>query len=190
MIKKCMVIILFLVQGYNIYATFQIPDKFIYNGTEYEIITIEFYNKFLNIRSLGINPIWFGTGCYRGYIATYSTNENNMLILNKLYTNNGYIINNEIPNINGINPNEIIPEPLISDPDYLEYYYQYIKEYRELNYENINLLINYTGYIIIGLRTNREIYIKLNFNNGVLINTQNISPRELQNNYKAYDYLW
>jgi hypothetical protein len=184
MVKKGIFIVLLLIQGYYSYATRQQPDKFIYNGTEYDVLDIEFKNNFINIYSLGIRPILLHTGCWRGYFATYSINENNILVLNKLYTNNGNNINNKISEINGIMPIVSTPERLIDE----------YKDYRILTYENINLIINYTGYIIISLRNNRNenrsIYIRLNFNNGVLISTQNIPSQEIQNNYYPYRYLY
>jgi len=177
MLKKIFILIFLLVQGILLYATIQRPDIFIYNGKEYRLTAIEYPKKYLNIYSLGIKPIMLTTACWRGYIATYSISQNNKLILSQLYTNNGNNINNEIPIINGVLPNISTPDRLVNE----------YKDYRILDYNNIDLFIEYTGYIIISLYGNIE-NIKLNFINGELINTQEISSQDLQKNYKIINW--
>ena len=171
MVKKIIICMFLCIQSSFLFATTQMPDKFIYDGKEYNLLAIEFQNNFLNIYSLGIRPVMLHTACYRGYIATFTIN-NNTLVLNQLYTNNGINLNNEIPVINGILPR-------ISTPDRLVKEYM---DYRIFNYDDINLIIEYTGYIIISLNSRENIreIIKLNFINGELINAQNITSQNLQ----------
>ena len=177
MVKKLLIITLLLINGSYLYARVQMPDIFIYNGDKYRLLAIGSPNTYLNIFSLdllGIKPSMLHTACTRGYIATFTTNEDNKLILNQLYTNNGNNINNEIPLINGILPRITTPERLIYENS----------NYRIWNYNDIGLLINYTGSLIISLnRENRTEIIKLNFINGELINTQDVSSQNWRENH-------
>jgi hypothetical protein len=131
----------------------QIDDKFLYKGSEYSISAIEFPERFLDIYSLGIKPKEFHTACYRGYIATFAINSENLFVLKQLYTNNGNDKNNKPPVING-------KEVKISTPEYLEKDY---KNYREYVYSDIDLIINYSGSIIIAKDIIRSRYINMGF---------------------------
>jgi hypothetical protein len=147
-------------------------DIFIYGNTEYSISAIEFTDAFIDIYSLGIKPTPFSTACRRGYVATYAIKEEK-LILKKLYTNSGNkneasIINNKLPIITIL---EGLPEIY------------------KFTYENIELIINYTGSILITTGLIRERYvhmgfqspisyktiIQLTFNDGKLISTKDFS---------------
>jgi hypothetical protein len=81
----------------------------------------------------------FSTACWRGYIATYAIYRDN-LILKKLYTNNGNELKNEPPLINNKLPEISVPKGLVDE---------YKNSYKEFKYNNINLVIPYTGSILI-----------------------------------------
>jgi len=93
----------------------------------------------LDIYSLGIKPIEFSTACWRGFVATYAINRGR-LVLKKLYTNNGNEIKNEAPLINNKSPEISVPKGLVGE---------YKDTWKEFTYKNINLLIPYTGSILI-----------------------------------------
>jgi len=157
----------------------QVDDKFIFNKSEYSVSAIEFPENFLDIYSLGIKPIEFDTGCWRGYVATFAINKEN-LVLKKLYTNNGNDIKNEIIEINKKLPKINIPKGLCDE---------YKNTWKEYTYNNINLNILYTGSIIItkGFIWDRyvhmgfqspisfEVVIQLTFNKGKLSNINDLS---------------
>ena len=117
----------------------QIDDEFIYNDNKYYLSAVEFPQNFIDIYSLGIKPTEFTTACYRGFVATFAIN-NEKLVLNKLYTNNGNKIKNEVPIINNKLPKISVPNGLLDE---------YKNSWREFTYEDIDLVINYTGSIII-----------------------------------------
>jgi hypothetical protein len=117
----------------------QIDDEFIYNDNKYYLSAVEFPEKFIDIYSLGIKPTEFHTACYRGFVATFAIN-NEKLVLNKLYTNNGNKIENEVPMINNKLPKISVPNGLLDE---------YKNSWREFTYEDIDFVIDYTGSIII-----------------------------------------
>jgi hypothetical protein len=87
----------------------QVSDKFQYKNAEYDISAIEFPEKFFDIGSFGLNPTSESTACWRGYVATFTIN-NNKLVLYKLDTNNGNRKNDKIIPVNGIFPKAIESE--------------------------------------------------------------------------------
>jgi len=133
----------------------------------------------LDIYSLGIKPTEFSTACWRGFIATYAINRGK-LVLKKLYTNNGNEIKNEAPLINNKSPEISVPKGLIDG---------YKDTWKEFTYKNINLLVPYTGSILItkdfifgryvhmGFQSpfSYEIVIQLTFKDGKLISAKDLS---------------
>jgi hypothetical protein len=157
----------------------QVNDMFQYNNIEYCVSAEEFPAAFFDICALGIKPRRFDTACQRGYIATFSINGNNQLVLNQLYTNNGNKDIFEAPLINGKLPEISTPEGMVAG----------FENYREYNYDAIDFAINYTGSIIItkGLIKGRNInigfpspisynvVIQLTFNNGQFVSSKDLS---------------
>jgi hypothetical protein len=135
----------------------QIHDNFQYKSMEYSISAIEFPEQFLDIYSFGIEPKEFSTACWRGYVATYAINGMNLLVLDKLYTNNGNNENNKAPLINGKLPRISTPEGLVDN----------YKDFREYNYENIDFAIHYTGSIIITRNFIQKRYVNMGFQSPV-----------------------
>jgi len=159
--------------------TAQVNDRFRYNNVEYSLSAIEFPKKFINIYSLGIKPKMFSTANYRGYEATFAINNNN-LVLDKLYTNNGNKVKNKAPLINNKLPKISIPEDLVEI---------YKNSYKTFTYEDLGLIIQYTGSIIItkdfivdryihmGFQSpiNYNVVIQLTFNNGQFVSSNDLS---------------
>jgi hypothetical protein len=142
--------------------TAQIHDKFIYKRAEYCISALEFPDACIDIYSLlGFVPRSITTACWRGYVATYALKKG-MLVLKKLYTNNGNNIENEIPRINNKLPEISIRKGLIDE---------FKNTLRDFTYKNIDLKIQYTGSIVItrdffiGKRRDCKI-AQLTFDNG------------------------
>ena len=154
----------------------QVNDSFVFDNISYNISAVEFPKTFFNILSLGIKPVSFETSCKRGYVAGFSIN-NEKLVLNSLFTNNSSTIQNEAPLINGKLPNINIPEGYKDTTC------------REFFYKDINLILNYTGSILItkdfiydmyvhqGFQSliNYNVVIQLTFNDGQLISSKDLS---------------
>jgi len=133
--------------------TAQMKDKFIFHRGEYSVSAIEFPENFINIYSLGFNPKELHTACYRGYIAAFSIYRNKLALKN-LHTNNGNDIENKPPLINNKSAE------IGNTNNYIE---EYKNSYREFTYKNINLIIPYTGSILITKDFIRERYIHMGF---------------------------
>jgi hypothetical protein len=164
--------------------TAQVNDAFIFRRRKFDISAIEFPENFIDIYSLGFKPIEFDTGCWRGYISTFSI-SNKKLVLKNLYTNNGNKTENEAPLINGKLPEINIPKDLVEE---------YKNTWQEFTYKNINLIVPYTGSILItkdfiweeyvhmGFQSpfNYEIVIQLLFNDGKYIISKDLSETAKQ----------
>jgi len=160
---SCLFALLVLEGGGSLYATGQVSDRLIYKGKEYRIM------PFLDIEELGLHPGEYSTACYRGYVATFELDGNN-LVLKDLITNNwgvgGGRPSKSAPKINGVTPKMIDP----------------IKNKGDLEYKNINLPIKYTGAVNLkdGFIQERYVHdgfqspisyktvIELTFENGIL----------------------
>ena len=160
-----------------------ITTGFNYNGDEYILTSIEFPHKFFgidDIYALGFKPEIFDTIFFYEYISTFAIIDNK-LVLNGLYTNNGYKIENKVPLINNRLPKISSPRIRIDGTD---------NGWREFIYEDINLNIDYTGSIIIMKDFIKNKYsnflqfpslihynvvLQLAINNGNLINIKNLS---------------
>ena len=116
----------------------QTSDNFIFKDIQYYLGSIEYPFNFIEWDSFKLNPIEFDTSCWRGFISTFGI-KNDLLVLDRIYTNNGNNENKEISLINGVMP-EIIKPEYTSD----EY-----NAYRILDYKNLNYQIKYTGSILI-----------------------------------------
>ena len=172
-------------------------DKFYYNEREYELISIEDSEKFINWESFGLHPPMLTTACHRGFINTFAIKDET-LVLNKIYTNNQTIVNGkietaEIRKINGV-------MPVISEP------FKEGDEYRIIIYENLNYLMTYTGSLLIVKDFNTafeagpfaflqispfcyETIIKLVFSNGKFVRAINYSEfgEKIRNYNKTLD---
>ena len=165
----------------------QVDDNFIYNDKEYILMALEYPKKFLDLKKFKLKPIEMSTACWRGFVITFAV-KNNQLIVDQILTNNQTYTKSHkrktivINEINGVFPEIIEPKGLID----------VFNEYRILHYNNLNYTLNYTGAIIIVkdfinkyitgpyafLSISPFCYkeiIKLNFMNGILTNTKDLS---------------
>ena len=129
----------------------QVNDKFQYSGNSYDITLVQHPDSFFCIHKLGISPASIGTGCYRGYIASFAL-SGDKLILRNLQTG----INKEstMPvKINGIMPE--VERPGASAAGF---------GYRNvLDYRDVNIVIPYSGSIIVTDDFISELYIHSGF---------------------------
>ena len=141
--------------------TMKIPYIYIYKGYEFEIIAFQ-DNYELNLEELGLEPVMNCTDCIRGYTATYTFDSVNFKLIELIVSQE-----KEFPIINNVIPEEYYEnysdsEFDFSELDELENIYQGDEESISINkdedyceikvkvYKNLNLLINYTGSILIG----------------------------------------
>ena len=155
--------------------TAQINDKLSFNKSDLDIVAIENPESFFDFDKLGLSPIATCSACWRGYIAIFAIDKDNNLILKNLYTNND---DKEPPIINGVEAFEI--------NDWKENMYALAGN---LAYEDINLLIPYTGSFLIGDSFIDELYVHMGFQhpfkyeyieefifeNGICIETRDLS---------------
>lgn len=141
--------------------TMKILDIYIYKGYEFEIIAFQ-DNYELNLEELGLEAVMNCTDCIRGYTATYTFDSGNFKLIELIVSQE-----KEFPIINNVIPEEYYEnysdsEFDFSELDELENIYQGDEESISINkdedyceikvkvYKNLNLLINYTGSILIG----------------------------------------
>lgn len=122
--------------------TAQIEDSIIYSDKEYNISAIENVNDFFDIHSLGLTPEGVCTACWRGYVAVFLVDENNQLLLKRLYANNGDL-----------------PAPVINDVT--ARIVQHIAG--DLFYDNVNVPINYSGSLLITEDFIEDRYVHMGF---------------------------
>ena len=132
--------------------TAQINDRFIYKDKEYAISALEHPHMFFDISKFGITPEPESTACWRGYVATFTIGSDNRLLLTNLLTNNGNGKSNII-SISGIQPHITKPEGLVNG----------YKRWRNLEYTQINLPIDYSGGMMITAGFIRERYVHMGF---------------------------
>lgn len=106
----------------------QYHDGFDWNGECYSLSAIEYPEGLLDIQELGLEPKQKTSACKRGYTAIYRLDEDNNLLLDRLYTNNG---KKEGPPIHGVTPTKL------KSPA------------GDLYYKNLALPISYTGGLVI-----------------------------------------
>jgi len=147
-----LVCVLGIFKASSAYATAQINDGFIYNGKEYAISALEHPRAFFDIRELGLTPAPQNTAVWRGYVATFTIDPDNRLLLTNLSTNNGNGKSEILP-INGVSPQ-------ITKPDRLAAGYE---NWRDLEYNAIQLPIGYTGGMLITSGFIRERYVHMGF---------------------------
>lgn len=79
----------------------QFFDGFDFDKFKLSIVAIEHVEDFFNIEEFGLHPIMYNEACLRGYTCIFGFNEEKMLTLHKLLTNNNGM---EPPAIDGIKP--------------------------------------------------------------------------------------
>jgi hypothetical protein len=116
--------------------TKQFDDRFIYQGEPYVLGFLS--HIFIGIRQFGLTPTPCSTACWRGYVATFTLDSENRLLLKNVLTNNGNGRSQILP-INGIQPKIIKPAGLVAGHE----------GFRYLEYNEIGLPIEYSGTVEI-----------------------------------------
>ncbi|WP_301859750.1 hypothetical protein [uncultured Megasphaera sp.] len=99
----------------------QFFDGFDFAQFKLSIVAIEHVDTFFSIESFGLHPIMYNEACLRGYTAIFGFNDDKMLTLHKLLTNN-----------NGMTPpaiDGIAPEPFNSPAGDLKYELSHVMDY-------------------------------------------------------------
>ena len=79
----------------------QFFDGFDFADFKLSIVAVEHVEDFFNIEEFGLHPIMYNEACLRGYTAIFGFNDEKMLTLHKLLTNNNGM---EPPAIDGVKP--------------------------------------------------------------------------------------
>jgi len=99
----------------------QFFDGFDFDKFKLSIVAVEQVKDFFNIEDFGLHPIMYNEACLRGYTCIFGFNDEKMLTLHKLLTNNNGM---EPPAIDGVKP-EIFNSPagnLKYDLDHVMHY--------------------------------------------------------------------
>lgn len=124
--------------------TAQIGDSFKYKGENYQIAAISEPIRF-QPQDYGITPVAASTACWRGYWCEYEISERG-IILENLYINSR---DEYYPDINGVGPQK-------EDGKYFEYMDCHF-------YKNLNLVMDFTGKILLGKGFLRKYYIHMGY---------------------------
>lgn len=117
--------------------TAQVPDKFIYQGTEYALIGIKGGNLF-SPEQYGMEPVMIHTACYRGFYVTYELTQESLYLRElTLREKSG----NYLP-IDGIMP---------------------VKEEYQASYHHLNVVVPFTGKIRLAKDFIKELYIHMGY---------------------------
>lgn len=98
-------------------------------------------------QDFGIKPIMSSTACWRGYITKYEISEDSKFILKEVLVKTD---NEDLPKlINGVSP---------ESPNV-----KFMKRAFNNQYLNIDLQVNYSGYVLLGNDFIRELYVHMGF---------------------------
>jgi len=150
--------------------TGQIPDIFLYNESEYDIVGIE-GGELFNPSEYGFNPRPNSTACWRGFQLFFSIDDKKRLILDKMYINQ-----KERKIFQGKKPKRV------RKPEGITFPYHYFNLQFQLNYSGSILIakdfIN-EYYIHMGFQSPRsyKIVFELTFKDGLLISEKDLSEQ-------------
>jgi hypothetical protein len=129
--------------------TAQFPDAVQYQGKEYNLAGIK-GDKLFEPQDYGLNPVGTCTACWRGFVCHYVVNED--LRLDALFIGLDMSDRNAADSpalLNGIQPTH--------SEDFLS------KHLGMLEYPNINLVIPFTGGLLLGEDFIKELYVHMGF---------------------------
>ncbi|NHJ33228.1 MAG: hypothetical protein FK732_10215 [Asgard group archaeon] len=121
--------------------TAQMPDQFLYKGESYALIGLKGSSLF-NPEDYGVYPVMASTACYRGFVATYN-------ITDKHITLSSFVLRSQKRKLNKINGRAAKKEKRILSFNFL--------------YENLDLPIKFTGFILLGKDFINEMYVHMGF---------------------------
>jgi hypothetical protein len=152
--KNLFVIVLFLVQGFHLFATEQQPDILIYNGERYNltIYPMEYYFKnFPEKHPLRLRSSPPPTSLYRGYIATFEIIQNELWVIDLKNSNNVSIINEVLNGLDRMKVDWFNGRLVIPQGSLVIY----------MTYERYIILQIQNGNFIREININNEQYIEL-----------------------------
>lgn len=131
--------------------TAQISDRFKYEGKDYSLVAITNPLK-VHPSDFGIKPALMSTACWRGFYCTYSVKDNRLhLETMTVRTEDG-----KYPKINGVTAVPVSRE--------LQFYEKMERPYTgPYQYENLSMLIDFSGKILLGSDFLHEYYIHMGF---------------------------
>ncbi|MBN1327830.1 MAG: hypothetical protein JXA54_00020 [Candidatus Heimdallarchaeota archaeon] len=121
--------------------TAQMADMFNYNKEKFEIIGVD-GKKLFEPKDYSLNPHFTCTACWRGYLLTYTLN-NNQLVLDDVLINL-----KEKKKINGVKPKDA-ERPFL------------------FQYKKVNLKIDFTGTILAAKDFIPEMYVHMGFQRAI-----------------------
>lgn len=139
--------------------TAQIGDIYKYGKKKYQIVAMSAGMPF-NPKHYGLEPHPSSTACYRGYWCEFSVDDEK-LVLKNLYLFN---MDGNYPPLNGVEvaPQEFIEFERRTGKNKTEKYV-YPAHHGHRAYENLDMLIPYTGKILLGDGFMDEYYIHMGF---------------------------
>jgi hypothetical protein len=123
----------------SIYATAQIPDRFIFKGNEYSLIG-KTEGDLATPEQFGMSAVMIHTACYRGYYATYELTEEGLFLreLTLREKNEKYLPILDI-------------SPVINT------------EGKKATYSNLHVIVQFSGKIRLAKDSIREFYIHMGY---------------------------
>lgn len=146
--------------------TAQISDKYFYNGKEYCIVALSKTIGF-NPEDYGLEPHTSSSACWRGYWCEYSIEDNHLMLKSLfLYNRDG-----NYPEFAG---KTVIPEEYEKvlvcrrgeEGEWIESYEDEPTYFEHRKYEDVDLILPYTGKILLGNGFIQDYYIHMGFQNG------------------------
>ena len=143
--------------------TAQISDIFKYQNEDYSVVAVSKVIPF-KPENFGLEPQMSSTACWRGYWCEYNI-INDKFLLNKLYFHN---MEGNYPPFNGVevSPQEFVDSVVYNLNDKKSRIEKSPAHSGHRLYKNVNLLIPYTGKIMLGKGFLSEYCIHMGFQRG------------------------
>jgi hypothetical protein len=134
---------------YWIQMTAQMPDQFLYKEESFVLIGFKGSNLF-NPEDYGIYPIMASTACYRGFVASYTITDQQLIL-------NGLMLRSQEEKLTEINERATIKWKSPMGFNFM---------YRDLNFP-----IKFTGFILLGKDFIDEMYVHMGFQRPISFET-------------------
>lgn len=159
--------------------TSQIPDTFLYEGEEYELVGVD-GEKLITPQDYGMNPEMLHTACYRGFYCTYQLTNDGLFLTQMVI---GKVEEGYQP-IDGIMPK--LPSQ---------------DSHSELTYQGLKLLTPFTGKLLLGQNcigelssgyedaTSYQTLLEFTLEAGKLVTMRDISAENAKNRLALFESL-